>query len=57
MALFLLLVAIVFFGNSYLGKREDKTGQSSWVVIGMSQLCWPYLGAFDQDRRLDLGDN
>ena len=38
-ALFVLLVAIVLFGDSYLGKREAETRQSSWVFIGLGIFC------------------
>lgn len=37
--LFLLLVAIVFFGDSFLGKREADTRQSSWVFLGLGVFC------------------
>ena len=38
-ALFLLLVAIVVFGDSFLGKREADTRQSSWVFLGLGVFC------------------
>ena len=38
-ALFLLLVAIVVFGDSYLGKREAETRRSFWVFIGLGVFC------------------
>ena len=38
-ALFLLLVAIVVFGDSHLGKSEAETRRSSWVFIGLGVFC------------------
>ena len=37
--LFLLLAASVFFGDSYLSKREAETPRASWVFIGLGVFC------------------